>query len=108
MTKTQTRKELQKLTFEEASDLCWKANKEGKTISVVAVISKDSFEQNFTELERSYKFTNDNKRFKSHCIGNSIFADCLDGKDLGVRLDWYIFGGGWVVDYCYILGDAEK
>ena len=48
-----------------------------------------------------YEFTSDNKYFLGNMSGNSIYADCLDGKDLGVRLDWYL--GQWEIDYCYIV-----
>ena len=35
-------------------------------------------------------------------ISNPIFAECLDGIDVGVRLDWY----DWDVEYCYM--EQEK
>ena len=56
----------------------------------------------YTLNERSYRVTSDNKRFIGGMCGNSIFADCLDGRDLGVRLDWYL--KDWKVDYCYLVG----
>lgn len=55
---------------------------------------------NFSLEARSYRFRSDNKRFLPDMIGNSIFADALDGSDDGVRLDWYI--PDWIIDYCYI------
>lgn len=70
----------------------------------VAVITEDSFDEQYTEEERSYMFSSDNKAFIPNQIGNSIFSDCLDGKDLGVRLDWYI-PESWSVEYCYIVED---
>jgi hypothetical protein len=40
-------------------------------------------------------------------IGNSLFGDCLDGKDTRVRLDRYIHheedAEKWKVEYCYII-----
>ena len=74
-------------------------------ITAVAVIKQSSFSKPYTETERSYKFTNDNKAFIAGQLGYSIFADCLDGVDLGVRLERYIEGGGWEVDYCYLLDE---
>ena len=39
--------------------------------------------------------------------GYSIFGNCLDGTDQGVRLDWYMAEerdiNGWKVEDCYIL-----
>lgn len=57
--------------------------------------------KNYTEEQRTYEFTSDNKYFLGNMGGNSIYCDCLDGKDLGVRLDWYL--GQWKIDYCYIV-----
>lgn len=67
----------------------------------VVVFTKDSFEKEFTELERSYQISSDAKYFDANMGGSSLFGDCLDGKDLGVRLDIYIYDG-WKVDYAYI------
>lgn len=69
----------------------------------VIVFTQDSFQAEYSELERSYKFSRENKYFSPHMIGNSIFGDCLDGKDDDVRLDVYIADGIWKVEYCYIL-----
>lgn len=48
--------------------------------------------------ERSYRVSNANRAFQEGKISNQLSGNCLDGKDLGVRLDWY----KWTVDYCYI------
>ena len=52
----------------------------------------------FTEEQRSYRVSNANRQFQDGKISNSLFGDCLDGKDLGVRLDWY----NWSVEFCYM------
>lgn len=56
--------------------------------------------RDYSEAECSYRVWNNNRRFQHGKISNSLFGNCLDGKDVGVRLDWYI--GEWVVDYCYL------
>jgi hypothetical protein len=71
------------------------------TVSAVIVYKGSSFEKSYSEKERSYLVTNNNKMFRSGVCGNSLFADCLDGRDLGVNLEWY--RGEWVVDYCYFV-----
>jgi hypothetical protein len=71
----------------------------------VVVFKPESFEDEFTETERSYAVYSDAKYFDGNMIGNSLFGNCLDGKDNGVRLDWYMSsqeGKRWIVDYCYI------
>lgn len=104
---------MKKITWSELCIAMWKFNeKHGYTtkgnkerLEGVVVITEDSFTRPFTELERSYKFSSDNKAFIPNQCGNSIFADCLDGKDLGVRIDWYIHDPKmpWKVEYCYLL-----
>lgn len=76
----------------------------------VIVFSQESFSKPFTETERSYQVSSDAKYFDGSKIGNSLFGDCLDGKDLGVRLDAYMhsipedgMGKRWIPDYCYIV-----
>lgn len=81
-------------------------------IKIVAVMKSEGFADNgkeYSEIERSYEFSNLNKAFLPNMIGYSIFSDCLDKIDRGVRLDWYIAAegnkDGWKVDYCYIKED---
>ena len=79
------------------------------TCTMVAVISADSFEQEYSLEARSYAFTNDNKAFMPHMLGYSVYADSLDGSDIGVRIDRYLEAegnsNGWKVDYCYIMSE---
>lgn len=99
-------------TWHEARELMRKFNKERgystkgnkEHLYMVAVIKEDSFNEPYSLTERSYAFSNDNKAFLPNQSSNSVFADCLDGRDLGVRLDWYI-PTVWKVDYCYIMED---
>ena len=60
-------------------------------------------DKNYSLEERSYEVSSANKRYLVNMSGNSIFGNCLDGNDLGVRLDWYIDDNTWEIDYCYIL-----
>lgn len=97
---------MEKISYAEFRNAMFKFNEEhpdGKsTLHGVIVFTKDSFNKPYTETERSYRVSNDNKGFQHGKISNSIWADCLDGKDLGVRLDWYMYDAGWKVDYCYL------
>lgn len=73
----------------------------------VIVFKLESFNRPFTEEERSYKFTRNNKYFNPNANGNSLFGNCLDGRDNDVRLDIYMHrlpeeGTRWLEDYCYI------
>ena len=91
--------------FNEEHGYTTKGTKE--CLEGVVVFREDSWDKPYTETQRSYKVSSDNKAFLPHQIGNSIFADCLDEKDLGVRIDWYMHDKEmpWKVDYCYLLED---
>lgn len=101
---------MKKLTWSEVEELMWKHNRDNNItvkgidkhpITCVVVFKQgDWFRKEFTEVERSYRVSSDNKAFIPGQIGSSIFADCLDGTENGVRLDYYI--NRWKVDYCYM------
>ena len=104
---------MKKLTWSEFEKVMWNFNeKHGYTtkgnkerLKGVVVFTEDSFSKLYTETERSYEVSSDNKAFLPKQISNSIFADCLDGVDVGVRIDWYMKDGEnpWEVEYCYLL-----
>lgn len=107
--------EKKKYTWQEMHDLMFKFNEEhGHTskgnaarLVAVAVIKEESFKRKYSLLQRSYQFTSDNKAFIPGQIGRSVFANCLDGTDMGVRLDYYI-PNSWQVDYCYLVEEDEQ
>lgn len=51
-------------------------------------------EVNYTEKQRTYRVSKENNYFREGKISNSLFGDCLDGKDVGIRLDWY----NWTIE----------
>jgi hypothetical protein len=106
-------KTVTKLTWSEFEKAMWNFNKEHgyttkgteKRLEGVVVFTEDSFSISYSERERSYQTDSDQKAFLPNQLGYSIFGDCLDGTDLGVRLDWYMRAEEmpWKVDYCYLL-----
>lgn len=73
------------------------------TLSAVVVFKQEQKGWNrndYTLEQRSYRVWNNNRAFQEGKCANSVFGDCLDGTDLGIRLDWY----HWDVDYCYMEG----
>lgn len=64
----------------------------------VIVYKASNWPKKYTLKERSYEVHNCNRAFQPNKIANSMYGYCLDGKDLGVRLDWY----KWAVEYCYM------
>ena len=71
----------------------------------VIVFKPESFTNEYSEIERSYKIWHNDNWFDGQKISFSLWGNCLDGKDNAVRLDWYIKDTEhpWVVDYCYII-----
>ena len=103
---------MKKLTYAEFESAMIRFNSEheinsqaGKErLEGVIVFTQDSFTKPYTEVQRSYQTNNLQKAFIPSMISSSLFADCLDGTDNGVRLDWYMKGeGAWKVEYCYLL-----
>lgn len=101
---------MEKMTFVQVSAMFQAHNAERnvgqfedeKSLKAVVVFKQGPwFNAEYTEEQRSYIFSSDNKYFISGMGGSSIYADCMDGTDRGVRLDWYL--GKWEIDYCYIV-----
>lgn len=70
--------------------------------NAVIVFKPESFNRDYTEESRSYEVDSSEKFFNPSMIGSSLYGNCLDGKDNGVRLDVYMSEEkGWIVDYCY-------
>lgn len=70
----------------------------------VIVFTEDTWSKVFSEESRSYEVVRDNNYFNSDKISTSLYGNCLDGRDNGVRLDLYMSSHAeWKVDYCYIV-----
>ena len=98
------------MTYAELKQIFCDLKRDHPTQDLTAhiIFTEDSFKKKYSLLSRTYRITSDNKAFWSHMGGYSIFGDCLDGTDQGVRLDWYMDDergnvGGWKVQDCYIL-----
>ena len=96
---------MEKITFSKLSQIMSEFNerfpeKADTTMLVGVIVYKQdkTWNREYSELERSYEVSNANRQFQPGKISNSLRGYCLDGKDLGVRLDLY----DWEVDYCYM------
>lgn len=67
-------------------------------ITGVIVFKQSNFNKPYSVRDRSYRVSNANRQFQYGKISNALFGDCLDEKDVGVRLDYY----KWAVEYCYM------
>lgn len=95
---------MEKINFGKLSDIMREFNtnnpdkQDTACITGVIVFKQSNFKKPFSERDRSYRVSNANRQFQQGKISNQLSGDCLDGKDLGVRLDWY----NWEVEYCYM------
>ena len=79
------------MKYQELKKILRKAAKEKRVVDAFVTFTPGSFLKAYTQLERTYLFTSNNKAFASpSCSGYSIFGDCMDGQDSGVRLERYM------------------
>ena len=77
------------------------------------VFTADSFDKSYTEEERTYVVSSNNKAFIEGMGGYSIYASSLDGSDKNVRLEAYMadeYGGkdGWKIEKCYVKDESSR
>lgn len=73
----------------DLSDYVYKHKLYESDNKITIIYSQDNWQKSFTETERTYKTDTEQKYFNPNMCGISLFGNCLDGKDLGVRLDYY-------------------
>ena len=86
----------------EFKKVMYKANEKKVTLCGGIVFSQDSFNKEYSEKSRTYLFTSESKAFNVNANGSSIFADCEDGSDNGVRIDLYMKEQGWKAEKHFI------
>ena len=97
------------MKYKELRNILCAAAAEHKTIEAFVTFTPDSFPGTEHPLpERTYWFTPKEKAFSADKGGYSIFGNCMDGSDMGVRLELYMAdekGGknGWKTENCGIV-----
>lgn len=89
------------------------AEKERNHTTGYIVFTADSFDKPYTEEQRTYVVSSNNKAFIEGMGGYSIYASSLDGSDKCVRLESYMVdehGGkdGWKIEKCYVKDDSNR
>ena len=94
---------INKLTFAE---LCDYLSDHHDKYGVIVYKQNPTWRKEFSEQARSYRVSGNCNHFHSGLISRSIFGECLDGSEGGVRLDHYMWDvpdeNKWRVDYCYV------
>lgn len=93
---------MKKRSAETLWDTMKECHKTGKHRTAIIVFKQSSFKEVYSETERSYASYSDQNGWHPTKMGHCRIGDCLDGKDLGVRLDWQ----DWDVDYWYWEDEA--
>ncbi len=89
------------------------AERSGKSITGYIVFTADSFKTPYSEFERTYAVSSNNKAFIDGMGGYSIYASSLDGVDKCIRLESLMAaeqGGrnGWKIERCYVEDDRNR
>lgn len=96
--------EKQKISWLE---MCDYLSENHDAFGVVVFKQNPTWEKEYSEESRSYRVSGKCNLFYPDFISTSVFGECLDGSEDGVRLDWYMHADKpeerWQVDYCYIL-----
>ncbi|MFR7636555.1 MAG: DUF6674 family protein [Lachnospiraceae bacterium] len=87
-----------------------KATKEAehtKSDTAHIVFTADTFKKPYSEFERTYEVSSDNKAFQSRMGGYSIYGASLDGVDPCLRMEGLMadeMGGkdGWKIEKCFL------
>ena len=84
-----------------------------KSVIGYIVFTADSFDKPYSEEERTYVVSSNNKAFMPNMGGYSIYASSLDGSDKNVRIEQYmadVYGGkdGWKIERCYMKDDSKR
>lgn len=109
----------QHFTWEEAKEYMREYNRKHgfrqgnmptSEVKMVAVMKNKGFNRDdYTDEERSYVFSSNNKAFLDGMLGYSIFSyNLADPETDRPRLENYLeYSNCWEVDYCYILTEED-
>lgn len=101
------------ITYSELKERFKNAEASDEHMIGLIVFSKDSFAMPYSDEERTYIVSSNNKAFQKDKNGYSILGYCADGKDPGVRLDMYMadeHGGknGWKIEKCIVPEESRS
>lgn len=105
--------ETREMSYPELKSLFRQAEKEKNHATGYIVFTQDSFEKPYTEEERTYVVSSNNKAFIEGMGGYSIYGSSLDGSDKCVRLEAYMADergekDGWKIEKCYVKDDSNR
>ncbi len=101
------------MTCPELTERFRQAERNHNSIVGYIVFAAESFSKPYSEEQRTYVVSSNNKAFIDGMGGYSIYGSSLDGVDKCVRLESYMaaeHGGkdGWKIERCYIKDDSHR
>ena len=80
------------MTYQELKKIfiAHEANKPSGHLTAFITFTEDSFREPYSKTDRTYVISSDNKAFHPNMSGYSVIGNCLDGTDMGVRLEAYM------------------
>lgn len=100
---------IRKLSWAEMEARFITAEKESKHLTGYVVFTDDSFNEHYSQFERTYEVSSNCKAFHPEMNGYSLFGSCVNGTDRNLRLDHYLRDkkNPWKVDYCLMTEDGS-
>lgn len=99
--------------YHDLKSIFKEAEKNGQHLKGHIVFTADTFTKPYSEFERTYEVSSDNKAYRPNMSGYSIYGTSLDRADKDVRLEAYMAderGGkeGWKIEKCYLIEDSKE
>lgn len=97
------------MNYKTLKEILVEAASQNKLVEAFIIFTTDSFiSGEYPKNERTYLLTSHEKAFSANANGYSIFGNCMDGRDMSIRLERYMAeekGGkdGWKVENCGIV-----
>lgn len=101
------------MTYHELKNCFREAENSGQHLVGHIVFTADTFKEPYSEFERTYAISSDNKAFQPNMGGYSIYGHSLDGADSCLRMEGLManeMGGkdGWKIEKCFLVEDTKQ
>ena len=101
------------MSYSDLKSLFREAENNRQHLTAHIVFTADTFKKPYSEFERTYEVSSDNKAFQSRMGGYSIYGTSLDGVDPCLRMEGLMadeMGGkdGWKIEKCFLVEDSRE
>lgn len=101
------------MTYNDLTNCFREAERNGQHLIGHIVFTADSYNAPYSEFERTYEISSNNKAFQPNMGGYSIYGSCLDGSDSCLRMEGLMAnekGGkdGWKIEKCFLIEDSKQ